>query len=371
MSGPVLVHVEDPGAANYVAELPAALESAGSPCVLVAEGMAAALLERRGVSFRPRGAQGAAALLDAWSPAAVVVGTSENPDSEGHALVREARARGVATVGVVDAFANASQRFRGRTEDPLAFAPDVVLVPDPWTRDAYVALGMESSRVELCGHPQYDLVLRERERLAAMDRVELRRAVLPTVGDAPLVVFVSEISTGLDPQQFQRGPEYTLQGRGSRDGRTEIVLEEVIDALRECAPGAVLVSRLHPKNTREEFGALLGELAGVSEGGSPLAAVWAADLVIGMSSMLLLEAALLGRPTLSVVPRELERDWLPSTRTGATPCVTMRGALRDRVRSWAASDWAIGAGAGSITVETGAVERVVRAIVRAARQRES
>lgn len=66
----------------------------------------------------------------------------------------------------------------------------------------------------------------------------------------------------------------------------------------------------------------------ISSGGVPLELIYAADLVVGMSSMLLLEAALLQRPTLSILPRAFEKEWLPTTRTGLTPCATNRATLQ-------------------------------------------
>jgi hypothetical protein len=336
----VLIHVEDPGAANYIAPLPKALSSLGLRSVLIAEATGAALLEQRGIVSIPRAARSASTLLDEYAPSIVLVGTSENVDTESHAIVLEARKRGIPSAGVVDAYANAAHRFRGRTDAPLSFVPDVLFVPDDWTARAYHELGLDPSRVHVCGHPQYDFVLEERARLSALERASLRRTVLPSIREEdPLVLFVSEVSTGLLPTQYRRSEAYTLQGRGSSDERTPIVLEEIIDGLSMCWPQAKLVVRLHPKNTREEFGTLLDEVAGVSVGGSSLEAVWSADLVIGMSSMLLFEAALLKRPTLSVLPRDIEREWLSSTRIGATPCVTTREALRDHLRTFAgASD---------------------------------
>ena len=44
----------------------------------------------------------------------------------------------------------------------------------------------------------------------------------------------------------------------------------------------------------------------------PLEVVYASDLVVGMTSMLLYEAALMGKVCLSIMPRSIEKAWLPS-----------------------------------------------------------
>jgi predicted glycosyltransferase len=93
-------------------------------------------------------------------------------------------------------------------------------------------------------------------------------------------------------------------------------------------PQPFFILRLHPKNTREEFACYLPEVDMVSQGGDPLDLVWISDLVLGLSSMLLMEAALVGRPTISIVPRECESEWSPSVTEGLTPCATTRNGLR-------------------------------------------
>lgn len=326
----VLVFVEDPGAANYAADLPAALAEEGVRAPLLVRGSAEAYLRDRGypVQAVPDGVA-ADSLLERVMPRLVVVGTSENPDTLGLALVDAARARGIETVGLVDAFPNAAHRFRGHAGQPLAHAPDWLAVPDEWTRDAFVELGAAPARTVVCGHPQYDRVRALGGELDREGREAVRARVLPGAGGRPVVVFVAEISTGLHPEQYRRSAAYTLHGRGGSAGRTEVVLEELLDALGALDPRPYLVLRLHPKNSAEEFAAYAGEVDLVSAGGSALELVYAADLVVGMTSMLLLEAEILGSPTLAVVPRAVERDWLPSIRRGDTPCVDTRAALRE------------------------------------------
>jgi hypothetical protein len=51
-----------------------------------------------------------------------------------------------------------------------------------------------------------------------------------------------------------------------------------------------------------------------------------------------MEAALLGRPTLAILPRFAEKEWLDTIRSGITPCVTTREQLRVWLKEWALSD---------------------------------
>ena len=62
--------------------------------------------------------------------------------------------------------------------------------------------------------------------------------------------------------------------------------------------------------------------------------IFASDCVIGMTSTLLLEAALLGKPTFSIVPKKEEREWLPSIRAGLTECASSRNEIRISLKSF-------------------------------------
>lgn len=326
----VLIFVEDPGAANYVAQLPAALAEQGRCTRLLADGLAKDHLIQLGV--RPEVVHHPVAadrILASVQPHLLIVGTAENPDTLGLVLVAEARSAGIESLGIVDLPMSASYRFRGRSDNSLAYAPDWLLVPDEGTKEAYTALGYPVQRVAVCGHPHYDYVRATRARLEREGRNALTQRVLPKALDGrKVVVFATEGSARLVPQPSRRLAEYTLIGRGTSTGRTEVVLEEFLDAIQLVQPRPYMVLRLHPKDTPDDYTTYLDEFDLVSNGGLPFELIYAADLIVGSTSMLLLEAVLLGRPTLSILPRAIEMDWLPSVRTGITACVTTREQLR-------------------------------------------
>lgn len=331
----VLMFVEDPGAAGYVDGLPPILTGRGMAVSLLATGQALAYLREHAVEPVAIDGASAADLFDLHQPRLLVVGTSENLDSLAHDLVGEARARGVPSIGVIDGPTHVSRRFRGRSDDPLAHSPDELIVPDDSTRREFVAFGFPQQAIHVCGHPGYERVLSMRTQLFAEERLAIRRQVLPKAPDGrPVFVFVSEPPGGMEGHQFRRSPDYTLSGRGSNDGRTQIVVEELLDALHVLKERPYLILRLHPKETREHLADYLSEFNEVSEGGSFLRAIYTADLVIGMTSMLLTEAALLGRPTLSILPRSWERFWLPTIEVGVTRCAASRQGLRLQLAAW-------------------------------------
>lgn len=335
MNVDVLIFVEDPGAANYVQPFPEMLSGRGLKVKLLSQGIAGDYLNRLRVdSERVPLGEDAAAILERYSPKVLLVGTAENPRTIGLRLVDSARGYDIVSVGVVDAGINAEYRFRGTSTEPLRFAPDWLLVPDRWTANRFTKLGYQKERLVVCGHPRYDYVRSVLKEWQKRDVDNLRTTLFPGWSKGrPIWLFASEISTGFEPGQFRHSSEYTLQGSGRYTERTKIVLEEFLGSLSELAERPYLVLRLHPKNTVDEFSEFIKHFDYISKDEDVLEVICGSDLVVGMTSMLLVEAVLMRRATLSILPRPLEKEWLASTRAGVTPYFFTRDELTSAIRN--------------------------------------
>lgn len=322
----ILLFIEDPGAALFMRGLPAALRARGARPVTIALPYAAPYFPDEELLAVPPVFDDAAAeiLMQREAPAALVFGTSENVDSFAFALRRAALRQGISTLSPVDSAANAEYRFRGSSEDPLNHLPDALLVPDALTARAFQALGMPAANLAICGHPRFDEIAAIRRSWTAADRADQRRRHFAAVGAADrIVVFVSELSTGLGGDQYRRDASYSLDGAGQSPERSHIAAEEMILALSALPFPVHKVLRLHPKNRIADEADFAARFDQVSQAEPGLEIVNAADLVVGMTSMLLVEAACLGRPVLSIVPRALERSWLGAA-ADAIPCAFQR-----------------------------------------------
>jgi hypothetical protein len=325
----ILLFAEDPSAANYAALLLPEFARRGWVARLFASAVAADWLRSRGVAFTEAGAD-ARALLSENDPRCLLTGTAENPETLGLRLIDAARAAGIPAVAFIDALMSAPYRFCGSTADPLAHAPDRLLVPDGRTLDAFVGLGYPKERIAVCGHPQYD----QTRALAAQWGKKggpgaFRKRIFPDVPPArKILAFISEGSLRYELLPKRAAGEYGFSGRGTDKGRTKIILEEVLDAIAGLAEKPYVVFRAHPIEKPEDYAEYGNEVDCFSSGGSPLELVYASDLTVGMTSMLLLEAVLLGRPTLAVLAQASEAELLPSVRARRTPHVLDRAGLR-------------------------------------------
>lgn len=330
----LLLFAEDPSAANYAALLLPSLARQGWRTRLYASAVACQWLRSRGIEFVEAAMDAdAGSLLRQTDPRCVLTGTAENPQTLGLRLIEAARGAGIPSVGFIDALMSAAYRFRGTTGEPLAHAPDWLLVPDNKTLDAFAALGYQKESIAVCGHPQYDQTRALADQWAREGGAPaFRKRLFPdVVPKQKILTFISEGALRYELLPKRSLAEYGFAGRGIDKGRTKIILEEVLDAVARMDGKPYVVFRVHPIEKAEDYAEYGAEIDLFSSGGSPLELVYASDLTVGMTSMLLLEAALLGRPTLAVLAQQSEVELLPSVRSGLTPYVLNRAALRDRL----------------------------------------
>ncbi len=356
--------MEDPGGANYLAPLPEALERLGIQCMSLAHPRLADTLTARRVPHTVVGDNpDPSDILRRSEPALLIVGTAEDPNALGLALIDAARHSDIPSIAVIDMIANAPGRFRGRSSNPLTHHPDWLIVCDAATRDAFADLGSAEQRIEVSGHPHFDWVRSRRQELIATDRPTARRRVFPNApAGSPVIVFAAEGVDQVDPTFSRRSVDYTLHGRGSTNFRTAIVLEELLDAATAMTPRPHIVVRMHPKSPPDELAAYDDEVDFFSSSGEALPLLWAADAVVGMTSMVLIEAFLVGQRALSIVPRRAEADLLVTTANTLIPVAASRDEVQQSLARLLTEP--APAPATNFDLPTGAVDRTARFIAR-------
>lgn len=270
----------DTGSANFL--LPV-LPVVGTPYALFAQGPAADLFERRGVAHTrlPRvdwdGLEGLGAeVLSSGDYAAVLTGTSWGPTVD-KAATLAGRARGLPTASVVEHWDLYRERF-SRVEDGRIAVPDAYLPGSVWLPDARAAreaaeAGLPAGRLRAVGQPH----------LEAQSALLREGPPVPRTRD---VVFVSERVAG----DFHRG----------------FTEHDALDALTAALDFGRhrLVIKLHPQEEDGKYAGLAarGVEARVVRQCDMRALLLGAHRVVGMFSMLLLEAALVRRDVISLLP---------------------------------------------------------------------
>jgi glycosyltransferase involved in cell wall biosynthesis len=265
--------------------------------VLTAEGLVPGLVKTGDVSDTLRRD------LASWPPNLLLVGTSHGQSLEDQFVV-EARQRNVPSVGILDSWMLYDERFSDGT-DPWAFLPDTMIVMDEVAKKEMVQLGAPVDRLLPLGQPQMDQI--PGRAMTDDQKGRLRRDL--GVEKGHLVLFLSQ-----DMSNFYGGRDPCRERIGYTEQEVFQDLEKALSDIASHRGESIhLVVKLHP---REAVGKYTGSSATVFKDRDPYELMLSADLVVGMDTILLLEAGLMGCPTLSYQPGRKGTETLVTNRLG-------------------------------------------------------
>lgn len=284
----VLFAVNETGSAAYFAPLlKRYLESGqGDECRYIAGPAAKRYLERHNFAGIPILAPPASdselqTLLADWSPE-LIVASATQADLEVRAI-RMGRSMGIPTASIIDIWMN----YRWRFETPTGLVlPDLILVPDEQAKREAVEDGLRADLIQVVGQPAWELA----QPLAPPDR---RRTL-----------FVGQ----------------PLAPAGNQDlGYTVIEAWDLVRKTAKIFPAyfGEVIYGVHPDQPQPDP-ETLDNVRSVENGVAFLADV---EIVLGMSSSLLVDALLGGRHVVSVQPGAKGINMDPLSRHGRIPRV--------------------------------------------------
>ena len=267
----------------------------------------------------PTSPEAAREMLSAFEPDVLLLGTSVNKREDEKVFLKSARTLGIPSIAVLDFWSNYHGRFATRpAPSPLDALPDRIAVMDGSAARDLEALGIPSDRIAVTGQPAFD---RLHETPPSPGEIRSLRESMGCGSDQRLVLFASqpfrELATqhGMAPVPFD-----------------EIDLAQtVLASVHEI--DACLWIRPHPREASAKFRPLADQGAIVATTGSSIQALHAADDVVGMSSVFLLEAGILGKRVLSLQPGVNDGGPLPLARLGLGTVITHHGCDA-AIREW-------------------------------------
>ena len=334
MTGNLLLFARDPGNANQIialeelirshlaglnidtplaasAKLVAELANGRKPNQLLFAGRDAAayVLEAAGIkttiSMTGATLQDPTKMLREHQVETLVTGLSDRDDQTPQALWRAANACGAKSVAIADdttiSLKHSRQDLndRFRDADGIQIFPETLCVVDEESRRAVVTAGMPNDSIIIIGN----LHLKRFRRLAeAIDQHKIitLRHKWGATEESKVVLYASE-------------PITQMRKHGKTRNHDELsLLGDLIDRVRKnrlannisCDAHTMVVVRPHPRDQLAKFQPYLVDQTPrtiVSRAGSSAEAVLAADAVVGITSMLLVEAAALQRPSFSLI----------------------------------------------------------------------
>ena len=307
----ILVFSRDPGGANTVIPLVRPLLAMGHDVGLYGKDVALSKYRQAGLDGMDIAAVFHSGItpetlrdfLKNEYPDVVITGTSADDFTEKY-LWNVSWELGIPSMAILDQWVNYGIRFSSYSVNDIEeyardrahpFLPTRIVAPDEYAQKEMMVEGLPEERIVVCGQPYFETVLSTKEDPITV--AHFHEANRLTSEDF-VVVFASE-------------PVTTTYGDGALRywGYNELtILSSLVqilnDVASETARPVTLVVRPHPKEGRDHFLDILGKCRNVrwiiDTDSLPWTLMNRADLVCGMSSMFLIESAILGQPVLSI-----------------------------------------------------------------------
>ncbi len=237
-------------------------------------------------------------LLSIEQPAALVTGTSvpSSPGGDLENIFREqANALNIPSIAILDHWANYSRRFSNDGEIKSDYLPGTICIMDRRAQKEMLEEGFPPHILRITGQPAFDELMNNDNNTS--HHVKTIRKTMGILNDNKAIGFVSKPLS----DDYKTYSDYT-----------EItVLNLLVKQLEDLYFTGHLSLHLHPRDNPSKFLGLIGRSnLNITNDTDIPATDWimACDLVVGMTSVLLGQAIMRGRPTLSIQPNVSNAD---------------------------------------------------------------
>lgn len=225
-------------------------------------------------------------------PSLLLTGTSFNAVDDGH-FWNWAREQSIPSIAFVDHWTNYRQRFSSAPDCPYDCLPEYIAVIDTLMAQRLIEMDCPKQRILVMGHPGWDDLIRWHHH----DNLGLRREL---AGDSVLILFVSE------PLARFYGTKGTKNSLGYTEKDALALLFDVLDMVGKNRGETYTVAiKPHPLDNTPSVPIMIPSgkrIRACLVEFDRLELVAAAEVVIGMNSLLLYEAALMGKPVVALQP---------------------------------------------------------------------
>lgn len=303
----ILFSANDPGGANALAPVIAALNARGDQCEGYLTGPARAIFARAEIPFidaEGLSHEDVGKRIGAFAPHAYTAARSMGIQLDKYILLM-VHTQGVPSVYVLD-FWSDYQESVGGNNDPFFYLPYAYCVMDARARDEMLAEGFPPESLRVTGNPYFeqcaDGITRDRE-------------------NSHEILFISQ------PIRSDHGDLYGFDEFS--------VLEGLIEAL-SAMPEYYISVRLHPRDELGKFDTYLSDRVILSTAKTLEEALSGAGLVISPFSQVLIQAVAAGKAVISFQPNAKGSDPLPTNRVGITKKASTVTELRDLLSQYRA-----------------------------------
>jgi hypothetical protein len=312
----ILLFSCEPGGAEVLCPVIRLLKEHAYEVVVLACGYGAERFDRQGIHYRQMrisSADVARLTLQEVNPDYLITSATSFPwiDMSEKYLWEAAKRCGVGSLAFIDQWQNYSVRFSGPgAQDSLRYLPDHINSINETGRREMIEEGFPDDRLVLFGHPYLSAI---RESYAAQSA----DTVIAKFGNAPSIYCLDEMLLFVS--------EPLLENFGNSKGYSQYdVLEYFLENVKRCRKKARVVIKLHPKDNRGKYQIILEHFSAVEihivqNELSSLECLTLSNRIFGMTSIMLVEAFLLGKTVVSLQPGLKGKDPLVLSRYRLIP----------------------------------------------------
>lgn len=303
----ILLYAHDPGGANAVKPLIAPLISKGEELFVYGDGPALNILPNV-VKYDADTDE----LINNIKPDFIITGTSTSCLTE-KKLRKSAHKNKIQSMAILDHWVNynrftpysCAELRENKKYDELEFLPDYYVVMDEFAKQETIKEHIPAKIIYPLGNPHFEAIKNEFDKI---DSSNLRKEL---IGDKNrLVVWGSE------PYIEDYGHGMELES-----------LKDLVDIIHEDWQ---LVIKPHPRENEDKFKEFKN--IKIARNVNSREIIKAADLVMSMTSMFLIEAIIAGKPALSYQKNEKDKNKFILTKMNALPFINDKIELEKRLK---------------------------------------
>ena len=342
----ILLYSMDPGGANTIIPLVSPLKQRKYNVRLFGDGQA---LEKY-KQFRLKGTNLSACLknsgpaeikqfLKQESPDFIITSTSANDFTERY-IWKAAESLNIPSFAIIDQWINYGIRFSDYKVSDIEkynksrqhhYLPSRILIMDEFAKKEAIQSGLEASRLMVTGQPYFGFLMEQMKR-TTKTRINYLRKKLGLDSSDYVITFASEPIS----KDYNSGASKSYWGFDQ-----ETILKEVIQAVTALSPYCKrknkLIIKKHPREAAGSCSRVIRESKGahiiiLNKNIASWELIAISNVVLGMSSMFLIESVILGKPTLSITIGLKGASPFVLDRYGIMPSIRTRQLFKDRLK---------------------------------------
>lgn len=181
------------------------------------------------------------------------------------------------------------------------YLPTKILVMDEYAKQKMIKEGIEECKIEVTGQPYFDYLIKNNNLISSEDILKYKQSKGCSDSDT-IIIFATEAitKTYLDDSKAQQSIGYTDKS----------IFNEIYKCIKKLSAKSnkniKIIIRPHPKDEINNYIEFISKVEEkniqilIDKNTDGMIAINAADIICGMSSMFLLESAIIGKPIISV-----------------------------------------------------------------------